>query len=119
MEEGENGEGGEGLAASTGEKGEGVGESGGEEGGGGGGGEKGTVGGTGHTSPPLSATPVIPSSTTMFSVLQLECLMRVHMMMAQLHGVGSQPHWDLTMAALGYCTIIWKVRGPLTALTHA
>lgn len=75
----------------------------------GGGGEE-DPGSGGHASPPLSANPVIPSATTIFSVLQLEALMRVHVMMAQLYSTGSQAHWDLTMAALGYCTIIWKVR---------
>lgn len=60
----------------------------------------------------LSAThphPVVPSCSTMSSVSQLEALLRVHVMMAQLHGLGSQPHWDLSMAALAYCSLIWKV----------
>ncbi len=120
-EEGENGEGGgeggEGpvdgatgeKCEAGGEKSEPVGEEGGG-GGGGGGGEQGeAVSGSEHASPPLSANPVIPSASTMFSVLQVESLMRVHIMMAQLHGTGTQAHWDLTMAALGYCTIMWKV----------
>lgn len=78
------------------------------------GGEKKDVGANEEERDPLSATPplfhpVIPSSSTISSVAQLDALLRVHIMMAQLHGLGSQMHWDLTMAALAYCSLIWKV----------
>lgn len=58
---------------------------------------------------PSLSHPVVPSRSTMSSVTQLEALLRVHIMMAQLHGLGSQSHWDLSMAALAYCSLIWQV----------
>lgn len=58
---------------------------------------------------PPPSDPVVPSSSTITSITQLEALMRVHLMMAQLHGLGSQLHFDLSMAALAYCSLIWKV----------
>ena len=58
---------------------------------------------------PLSLDPVVPSCSTVSSVAQLEALLRVHIMMAELHGLGSQLHFDLSVAALAYCSLIWKV----------
>ena len=53
----------------------------------------------------------LPSSSpeSISSVVQLEFLLRVHVMLAQLHGTGSQIHCDLCIAALAYCSLIWKV----------
>ena len=59
--------------------------------------------------PRVLSHPVVPSPSTISDVAQLEVLMRVNVMMSQLHGAGSQPHWDLSLAALAYCSLIWKV----------
>ena len=69
---------------------------------------------TTHTPVPPSPTfvlsdPVIPSLSTVTGVAQLEALLRVNIMMSRLHGVGTQEHWDLTLAAVAYCSLIWKV----------
>jgi hypothetical protein len=76
--------------------------------------------GSGQDSDLESATPrpVIPSCSTVSSVAQLEALLRVHIMMAQLHGLGSQLHFDLSMSALAYCSLIWKVCYYCTQQSH-
>ena len=43
-------------------------------------------------------------------VRQLEVLMRVHVMMALLHGRGSSEHARLSVVAVGLCLEMWKVR---------
>ena len=43
------------------------------------------------------------------SMHQLEVLMRVHVMMSQLHRKGSSNHKQLSIAALGFCFQLWKV----------
>lgn len=63
----------------------------------------------GSAPPRVLSHPVVPSPSTISDVAQLEVLVRVSVMMSQLHGAGSQPHWDLTLAALAYCSLIWKV----------
>ena len=43
------------------------------------------------------------------SVRVLDKVMRVHVMMAQMHGRGSRGHRESCLAALAYCSLIWKV----------
>lgn len=61
--------------------------------------------------PRLLSNPVLPSHSSLCDVAQLEALMRVQVMMAQLHGAGMQAHWDLCVGAVAYCSLMWKVRG--------
>lgn len=42
-------------------------------------------------------------------VRQLEVLIRVHIMMALLHGRGSTDHRKLSVVAVGFCNELWKV----------
>lgn len=49
-----------------------------------------------------------------FNIAQLELLLRVHVMMAELQGLGSDGHWEACMAAIGYCQLIWKVNKYIT-----
>lgn len=58
--------------------------------------------------------PLSPSLSGITSVAQLEALMRVHIMMAQVHGPGSQEHWDHSMTALACCSLVWKAGGSVT-----
>ncbi len=55
-------------------------------------------------------TTPLPTRSYSSSVMLLEALLRVHVMMAQLQGKGSDDtHWDLCAAALAYCSKIWNV----------
>ena len=44
------------------------------------------------------------------SVSVMEKAVQVYVIMAQLHGRGSQGHRESCLAALAYCCLIWKVR---------
>lgn len=81
---------------------DGEGEGAGDKLGGGGGTEEGR-----HIIAPSHL--VVPLPSTICNVAQLDTLLRIHVMMSQLHGIGSQEHWDLSVAALAYCSLIWKV----------
>ena len=59
---------------------------------------------------PVTSETGLPTPTSSTSDVQLlECLMRVHVMMAQLTGRGGSDHQQLCLAALGYCIAVWKV----------
>jgi uncharacterized phosphosugar-binding protein len=51
----------------------------------------------------------VPTAAGSLSLQQLEVLMRVHVMMSQLHRKGSCSHKQLSVAALGFCFQMWKV----------
>ena len=44
------------------------------------------------------------------SVSVMEKAVQVYVIMAQLHGQGSQGHRESCLAGLAYCCLIWKVR---------
>ena len=58
--------------------------------------------------------PLASSSSS--SIVQLEAMLRMHMMMLQLQGADSQAHWELSIAATAYCSLIWKVLKSLHTL---
>jgi len=60
------------------------------------------VGGAGIT----AGTSLVGSTE---NLCQLELLLRVHVMMAELQGEGSNGHREACVAATGYCYFIWKV----------
>ena len=75
-------------------------------------GEEGAMGGGGTEEGVIASSPShlsFPLPSTICNVTQLDTLLRIHVMMSQLHGIGSQEHWDLSVAALAYCSLIWKV----------
>ena len=43
------------------------------------------------------------------NILQLEALIRVHVMMSVLHIKGTSGHRQCSIAALGFCFQMWKV----------
>ncbi|XP_064381874.1 cilia- and flagella-associated protein 46-like [Halichondria panicea] len=49
------------------------------------------------------------SSGVVAGVRQLEVLIRVHVMMALLHGQGSSEHNQLSVVTVGFCMELWKV----------
>ena len=52
---------------------------------------------------------VVTPAASIDSIAQLELLLRVHVMMSELHGEGSEGHWETCVAAAGYCSLVWKV----------
>ncbi len=57
-----------------------------------------------------SASKVSTDPSVLTDVGQLEALMRVQVMMAQLCRRGCQDYQTFCLSALGYCYHIWKVR---------
>ena len=57
-----------------------------------------------HGSASASVSPASP-----VNVQQLEALMRIHVMMAQLEDRGAKNYQTHCLRALHYCSLIWKV----------
>ena len=51
----------------------------------------------------------LPALPNVMNILQLEALMRVHVMMSVLHVKGSSGHRQCSIAALAFCFQMWKV----------